>query len=70
MKLFIIMVKMDQIGKKVTHVRDMWHHANCLEKNHIQYKFTNFLDSYHHIGGQDQTIRALCTLSDTLVRKV
>jgi hypothetical protein len=51
---------MDQIGKKVTHVRGVRHHANCLEKNHRQYEFTNFLDSYRRIGGHDQKIRALC----------
>ncbi len=44
--------------------------CNCLEKNCIQYEFMNFLDSYHPISGHDQKIRALCALSDTLVRKV
>jgi hypothetical protein len=64
------MVKSDKIGKKVTHVRDVRRHANCLEKNRRQYEFTNFLDSYRRIGGHDQKIRALCTLSDSLVQKV
>ena len=50
--------------------RDMWHHANCLEKIRRQYEFTNFLDSYRRIDGHDQKIFALCPLSDTLVRKV
>jgi len=44
--------------------------CNCLEIIRRQYEFTNFLDSYRRIGGHDQKIRALCALSDTLVRIV
>jgi hypothetical protein len=66
----MIMAVMDKTGKKVTHVRDVRHHANCLDKIRRQYEFTFFLDSYRRIDGHDQKIRALCTLSDTLVRKV
>ena len=47
----------------------MQQHANCLEKNCRQYKFTIFLDSYRRIGRHDQKNRVLCALSDTLIRK-
>ena len=54
----------------MTHVRDVRHRANCLEKNRGQYEFTNVLDSYRRIDGHDQKIRASCELSDSLVQKV
>ncbi len=63
------MVVMDKT-KKVTLVRDVRHHANCLEKSRRQYEFTIFLDLYCLIDRHDQKIHASCAPSDSLVRKV